>query len=84
MADQETQQQVERDEAETLAMLGNFAGLTDRDAFSQLFTDVTEIMQMIHRQRGHVTDEDLLERTQWAIEKAVGYKAPVELSIHDA
>jgi len=83
MADQETQEQVEKDEAEILAMLGNFAGLTDRDAFSQLFTDVREIMQMIHRQRGHVTDEDLLERTQWAIERAVGYKAPVELSIND-
>jgi hypothetical protein len=80
----QTIQVEEHDEATTLAMLANFAGLSDRDAFAQLFNNVVSIMNMMHRQRGHVTDEDLLERSTWAIEAAVGYKAPVELTVDDA
>ena len=79
----ETIQVEEHDEATTLAMLSNFAGLTDRDAFTQLFNDVVSVMNMSHRQRGHVTDEDLVERMTWALEKAVGYTAPVETTLDD-
>lgn len=79
----ETIQIEEQDEATTLAMLANFAGLSDRDAFAQLFNNIVSTMNMAHRQRGHVTDEDLLERMIWAIEAAVGYTAPVETTIND-
>ena len=49
-----------------------YAGLSDREALSQLMRDVKGVVQNIHRQRGHTTDEDLLEKTMWQLEKITG------------
>ena len=49
-----------------------YAGLSDREALSQLMQDVKGVVQNIHRQRGHTTDEDLLEKTMWQLEKITG------------
>lgn len=49
-----------------------YAGLPDREALSQVMQDVKAVVQNIHRQRGHTTDEDLLEKTMWQLEKITG------------
>ena len=49
-----------------------YAGLSDREALSQVMQDVKDVVQNIHRQRGHTTDEDLLEKTMWQLEKITG------------
>lgn len=49
-----------------------YAGLSDREALSQLMQDVKGVVQNIHRQRGHTTDEDLLDKTMWQLEKITG------------
>lgn len=57
-----------------VSMLSSFAGLSDQEAFSQLFNSVADTIFYIHRQRGNTTDEDLLEKVQWRLEDATGYK----------
>lgn len=59
-----------------LQMLSTFVGLSDRDAFAQLFNDVSMVLFSILQQRGLTTDEDLLEKTQWRLETALGYNPP--------
>lgn len=49
-----------------------YAGLSDGEALSQVMQDVKAVAQNIHRQRGHTTDEDLLEKTMWQLEKITG------------
>ena len=49
-----------------------YAGLSDGEALSQVMQDVKAVVQNIHRQRGHTTDEDLLEETMWQLEKITG------------
>ena len=51
---------------------GRYAGLSDGEALSQVMQDVKAVVQNIHRQRGHTTDEDLLEKTMWQLEKITG------------
>ena len=75
MVDQLTDAQ---ERAADKAMMSSFAGLTDAEAFAQLFNDAVEILMVIHRQRGETTDEDLLEKTQFRLENALGYKPPPE------
>lgn len=58
-------------------MMASFAGLTDAEAFAQLFNDTVEALRAIHRMRGQTTDEDLLEKTQWRLEAALGYAPSV-------
>lgn len=49
-----------------------YIGLSNGEAFSQLSTDVKELLQYIHKQRGETTDEDLIEKVTWRIEALVG------------
>lgn len=49
-----------------------YAGLSDGEALSEVMQDVKAVVQNIHRQRGHTTDEDLLEKTMWQLEKITG------------
>jgi len=84
MSEQISKEQQEREQSADQQMMASFAGLTDAEAFGRLFNDVAETMHMMHRQRGHVTDEDLLERSIWRIEHALGYTPPSELSTDDA
>ena len=53
-------------------MTSKFIGLSDREAFIELFNDVKVVVKNIHRQRGHTTDEDLLEKTQFQLEQITG------------
>lgn len=49
-----------------------YAGLSDKEALASVLQDVKAVVQTIHRQRGHTTDEDLLEKTMWQLEKITG------------
>lgn len=57
-----------------IKMLNTFAGLDNLEAFSQIFNDAAAILFAIISERGETTDEDLLEKTQWRLENALGYK----------
>lgn len=83
MSEQITKEQLEKEQLADAQMMATFAGLTDAEAFAQLFHDTVETLHMIHRQRGHVTDEDLLERSMWALENALGFKPATTITIDD-
>ena len=59
-------------------MTNKWIGLSDKEAFTDIFIAVRETVKYAHRQRGHTTDEDLLEKVVWKLEDIIGYEPKEE------
>lgn len=59
-------------------MTNKWIGLSDKEAFTDIFIAVRETVKYAHRQRGHTTDEDLLEKVIWKLEDIIGYEPKEE------
>ncbi len=54
-------------------MTAKWIGLSDKEAFTDIFIEVRETVKYAHQQRGHTTDEDLVEKLIWKLEGIIGY-----------
>jgi hypothetical protein len=55
-------------------MANKWIGLSDREAFTDIFIAVRDTVKYAHQQRGHTTDEDLVEKLIWKLEGIIGYE----------
>lgn len=55
-------------------MARKWIGLSDREAFTDIFNAVRDTVKYAHQQRGHTTDEDLCEKLIWRMEEIIGYE----------
>lgn len=54
-------------------MTSKWIGLSDKEAFTDIFIAVRDTVKYAHQQRGHTTDEDLLEKLIWRLEDIIEY-----------
>ena len=54
-------------------MASKWIGLSDREAFTDIFNAVRDTVKYAHTNRGHTTDEDLLEKIIWKLEAIIEY-----------
>lgn len=59
-------------------MTSKWIGLSDREAFTEIFVSVRDTVKYAHRQRGHTTDEDLVEKLIWKLEGIIEYEPEKE------
>ena len=55
-------------------MTDKWIGMSDREAFVELFNGLKETLTYAHRMRGNTTDEDLVEKMIWRLEGVMGYE----------
>lgn len=53
-----------------------YAGLSDKEAFAEVRTDVKKVVEYIRRMRGETTDEDLVNKITWMCEEIAGMEEP--------
>lgn len=54
-------------------MARKWVGLSDKEAFTEIFVEVRDTIKYAHQQRGHTTDEDLVEKLIWRLEGIIEY-----------
>ena len=59
-------------------MTSKWIGLSDREAFREIFVSVRDTVKYAHKQRGHTTDEDLVEKLIWKLEGIIEYEPEKE------
>lgn len=59
-------------------MTSKWIGLSDKEAFTEMFIAVRDTVKYAHQQRGHTTDEDLVEKLIWRLEDIVGHETEEE------
>lgn len=55
-------------------MATKWIGLSDKEAFTDIFIAVRDTVKYAHKQRGHTTDEDLVEKLIWKLEEIIDYE----------
>lgn len=53
-------------------MTNKWTGLSDREAFTEIFIEASNVVKFIHQHRGSMPVEDLMDSVMWKLEAITG------------
>lgn len=53
-------------------MTNKWTGLSDREAFTEIFIEAGNVVKFIHQHRGSMPVEDLMDSVMWKLEAITG------------